>query len=118
MRETAAAKEKSDLSVAVDATVARLRRIATKKTLHGMARYGIPQERAVGVSVAHLHIEAKRIGRNHELALALWKSGWYEARMLAVFIEAAAEDERSFVWKGMSWALRGLSSAATQERLK
>ena len=35
-----------------------------------------------GVSVADIRVLAKRLGRNHELALALWETGWYEARIL------------------------------------
>ena len=30
---------------------------------------------------------AKPLGRNHELALALWETGWYEARMLTSFVD-------------------------------
>jgi 3-methyladenine DNA glycosylase AlkD len=30
---------------------------------------------------------AERLGRNHELALALWETGWYEARMVAAFLD-------------------------------
>jgi 3-methyladenine DNA glycosylase AlkD len=30
---------------------------------------------------------AKRLGRDHQLALALWDTGWYEARMLAGFVD-------------------------------
>ena len=30
---------------------------------------------------------AKDLGRDHDLALALWDSGWYEARMLACFVD-------------------------------
>ena len=33
---------------------------------------------------------AKRLGRNHELAAALWDTGWYEARMLASFVDEPA----------------------------
>lgn len=65
----------------------RLRKIATKHTLVGMTRYGIPNDRAFGVSVKDLQIEARKIGRNHTLAMDLWKTGWYEARMLAVFLD-------------------------------
>jgi hypothetical protein len=32
---------------------------------------------------------AKGLGRNHDLAAALWDTGKYEARMLAAFIEGA-----------------------------
>ena len=30
---------------------------------------------------------AKRLGKDHALALALWKSGWYEARLLAALVD-------------------------------
>lgn len=33
---------------------------------------------------------AKRIGRNHELAIALWETGWYEARLLTAYIDDPA----------------------------
>jgi 3-methyladenine DNA glycosylase AlkD len=52
-----------------------------------MARYGLPKERAFGVSVGDLQRQARTLGRDHDLALALWDTGWYEARMLAAFID-------------------------------
>jgi 3-methyladenine DNA glycosylase AlkD len=30
---------------------------------------------------------AKRLGRDHDLAAALWATGWYEARMLAAWVD-------------------------------
>lgn len=55
-----------------------------------MARYGIPSENALGVSVADIRVLAKRIGRNHDLAAALWETEVYEARMLTAFIDEPA----------------------------
>jgi 3-methyladenine DNA glycosylase AlkD len=55
-----------------------------------MARYGIPSDKAFGVSVGDLQRIAKRLGRNHQLAAALWDTGWYEARMLASFVDEPA----------------------------
>lgn len=57
----------------------------------GMARFALPSARAFGVPVAALRVEAKRLGRDHELAAALWASGWYEARMLACFVDEPSE---------------------------
>jgi 3-methyladenine DNA glycosylase AlkD len=37
---------------------------------------------------------AKRHGKDHALAAALWKSGWYEARMLAAMIDDPAQVTR------------------------
>jgi 3-methyladenine DNA glycosylase AlkD len=44
-----------------------------------------------GVSVANLHVLAKKLGRDHALAAALWATGWYEARMLATFVDDPAQ---------------------------
>ena len=52
-----------------------------------MARYAIPSDNAFGVSVGTLRKEAKRIGRDHDLAEGLWQAGYYEARMLACMID-------------------------------
>jgi 3-methyladenine DNA glycosylase AlkD len=70
--------------------LAWLERRGTKRNRDGMARYGIVAQKIFGVSVAALRDRAKRIGKNHELALALWETGWYEARMLAAFIDEPA----------------------------
>ena len=70
----------------VDEALAALRQKSTKRTLEGMARYGLPSDRALGVSVSDIQGVAKRLGRDHELALALWDTGIYEARMLCAFV--------------------------------
>ena len=67
-----------------------LKRHSTKRTLDGMARYGIPSDNALGVTMADMKALAKRLGRNHQLAAALWDTGWYEARMLASFVDEPA----------------------------
>lgn len=67
-----------------------LERRASKKNVAGMARYGIVAPKVFGISVAVLRAYAKPLGRDHALALALWKIGWYEARMLAAFVDDPA----------------------------
>jgi len=71
----------------VAAVVRKLEKLGTKKTRDGMARYAIFTDKAFGVTVADLRKLAKEIGRDHELALALWDAQWYEARMLAAFVD-------------------------------
>jgi len=66
--------------------VAWLKRTGTKKGRDGMARYGLPSDTAFGVPVGRLQAYAKTLGRNHELALALWESGSYEARLLTAYV--------------------------------
>lgn len=67
-----------------------LERAGTQRNREGMARYGIVAKRAYGVSVAGIQRLAKRYGRDHEFALALWETGWYEARLLAAFVDEPA----------------------------
>jgi 3-methyladenine DNA glycosylase AlkD len=64
-----------------------LERRGSKRNRDGMARYGIVAAKVFGVSVADIRQLAKRLGRDHELAAALWETGWYEARMLTAFVE-------------------------------
>lgn len=67
-------------------TLAWLERNGSQKALAAMARFAIPSENAFGISVGTLRAHAKQLGRNHELALALWKTGYHEARLLATFV--------------------------------
>jgi 3-methyladenine DNA glycosylase AlkD len=71
----------------VDQAVKWLERRGTKKNRDGMARYGIVAPKAFGVSVANIRQLGKTLGRDHDLAAALWETGWYEARMLTAFVD-------------------------------
>lgn len=71
--------------------LADLERRGSRKNRDGMARYGIVAKKAFGVSVSDLRAMAKKIGRDHGLAAALWKTRWYEARLLAVFVDDPAK---------------------------
>ena len=63
-----------------------LERKGTRRTVLGMGRYGIEAEHAFGVPMAALLQLRKRLGRDHALSVALWESGWYEARLLAALV--------------------------------
>jgi 3-methyladenine DNA glycosylase AlkD len=69
-----------------DEVLGWLKRRGTQRTVKGMARYGIEAERAFGVPMGTLLSLSKRIGKDHALAMALWESGWYEARLLAALV--------------------------------
>lgn len=71
----------------VERALAWLRDHATAHTLEGMGRYAIPSENALGVAVSDIKALGKQLGRNHELAAALWETGIYEARMLTSFVD-------------------------------
>jgi 3-methyladenine DNA glycosylase AlkD len=59
---------------------------ATRATFDGMARYAIPSDEAYGVAMKDIKALGKKLGRNHELAIALWDTGVYEARVLTSFV--------------------------------
>lgn len=56
-----------------------------------MSRYGIETGKALGITVTELRGLARRLGRDHELATALWDSEIHEARLLATMIDDPAQ---------------------------
>jgi 3-methyladenine DNA glycosylase AlkD len=75
------------LAARVDEVVAALRRLGSQRNRDGMARFAIPSEHAFGIGMPRLYAMAKKIGVDHELALALWETGWLEVRFVAAFID-------------------------------
>ncbi len=73
-----------------DAILELLRAQADPANVAGMARFGISTQGTLGVPVKSLRALARRIGKDHELALALWESGVHEARILATIIDEPA----------------------------
>lgn len=88
-------------NVDVERVIGRLRRLGDAKTRAGLARFGLPAERAFGVPMHRIQALAKELGRNHALALALWRSGFADARSLAVHV---AEPERLTADQMERWA--------------
>ena len=71
----------------IEEVLSRLRAAARPNQLEGMARYGINIENRLGVSIPELRKLAKEVGKNHDLALELWKIGIADARILASMID-------------------------------
>jgi 3-methyladenine DNA glycosylase AlkD len=67
--------------------LAELRKLGEKRNVEGMAHFGIVAKNVYGVSKPKMDELAKRIGRDHELALELWGSGVHDARILAGMID-------------------------------
>lgn len=67
-----------------------LEKHASKAVRDGMLRYAIPNDDALGVRMGDIQKLAKQLGRDHALALALWKTGVYEARMLSAYVDEPA----------------------------
>ena len=72
----------------VHSLLAELEGIGTRERREEMApRYGIHTSKAFGVAMSDMQKIARRIGRDHALAAALWETGWYEAQTLAALID-------------------------------
>lgn len=71
-----------------------LEQLESKRTAHDLAnlkRFGIAATKPIGVSMKNIQVVARNVGRDHALAEALWKTGRYEARMLAAFVDEPAQ---------------------------
>jgi 3-methyladenine DNA glycosylase AlkD len=79
-----------DLRRQVESALEALEAMSTKRDRDNLKRFGITANKAFGVSMTNMQKLAKGLGRNHELAAALWKTGWYEARMLTSFVDDPA----------------------------
>ncbi len=63
----------------------------TAEVADGLSRFGIPNETAYGVPMGEMRKKAKAVGPDHDAASALWETGRYEARIMAVLL---AEPDR------------------------
>jgi 3-methyladenine DNA glycosylase AlkD len=84
----------TDLSLSPSSRVAYalnwLRKHASRSVRDGMARYAIPNDKALGVRMGDIQKLGKQFGRDHALALALWKTDVYEVRMLCAYVDDPA----------------------------
>jgi 3-methyladenine DNA glycosylase AlkD len=71
----------------LDVALAALREKADPQYREGLTRFGITATSALGVSMGNVQAVAKRLGRDHDLAAALWATGIYEARLLAAYVD-------------------------------
>lgn len=76
---------------AVEFILSQLREMSTSAAREGMQRFGIDTTHALGVSIPALRALAKEIKKDHALALALWETGYHEARILASMIDDPAQ---------------------------
>lgn len=68
----------------------------------GMSRYGIKVDRAFGISMVSLRALAKTIGKDHQLALDLWETGYHESRIISTIIDVPSlvTEEQMERWAG------------------
>jgi 3-methyladenine DNA glycosylase AlkD len=92
-----------------DDVVGKLRSLGTPEAVKGMARFGVHVAKALGVSAPNLRRLAREIGKDHDLAGRLWKTGIHDARILAALIDEPAKvtPRQMECWAGDfdSWAV-------------
>jgi len=66
--------------------LAALKKLSSAKVREGMVRYGLPNDKALGVGVGAIQQLGKKLGPSQALAEALWATDVYEARLLAAFV--------------------------------
>lgn len=93
----------------VNQVIKELERISDKNYREGAKRFKCDYEHSLGVPIPKLRFLARKIGKNHKLALGLWKTDINEARILASMIdepEKVTEDQmKKWVKDFWSWGL-------------
>lgn len=84
----------------------RLQAQARPEQIAGMARFGLVGAGRLGLSVPQLRALGRELGRDHELALALWDSGIPDAQILAGLLA----DPAALTVAQMNHWVRGMSA--------
>ncbi len=71
----------------VEDVVKTLREKVKPGALKGMAQFGMETEGRLGVSVPDIRKISKALGKDHDLAVELWKTGVAEAKIVAAMID-------------------------------
>lgn len=90
----------------VEEALDKLRARARPSRLEGMTRYGMVAEKRLGVSVPDMRKIAKELGKDHTLALELWRTGIPEAKIVAAMID----EPEKLTDKQMEDWVRGIDS--------
>ena len=76
----------------VNETLAWLKKNGSVRIREQMStQFAIHAPKSFGLKMAAMQQYAKRLGRDHDLAAALWATGWYEARTIAAFVDDPAQ---------------------------
>lgn len=82
--------------------IKELKKLANPKNVEGMARFGINPKDTLGIPMPDIRKLAKKIGKDHELALKLYASGIHEAKILAAMV---AEPDKLTEKQMENWVL-------------
>jgi 3-methyladenine DNA glycosylase AlkD len=75
----------------VEKVVAYLESNKNEVNRAGMSRFGINVDQAFGISMVQLRSLAKEIGRDHQMALDLWETGFHESRIISTIIDIPSQ---------------------------
>ena len=76
----------SKMTVEAKLIIKELQALGKPSVAKQMSYFALPVEKAFGINTPVLRKFAKKLGKNHELAISLFKSGYHEARVLAALI--------------------------------
>ena len=84
----------------VEEIVNRLKSQSSRENAEGMAKFGIQGNKILGIRIPTLRRMAKKIGKNHSLALNLWDTAIHEVRILATLVDIPSEvtEEQMETW--------------------
>ncbi len=85
-RTRGAAGRKTTVAVVIK----RFRELGNPKARASMAHFGIRAKIAYGLSAPQIHRLARQIGKDHQLAQQLWRTGIHDARHVAALIDEPA----------------------------
>lgn len=66
--------------------ISELKANGSEKHKANVAKLGIPNEDCIGVPTMVIRNFAKKLGKSNALAIDLWKTGYHEAKLLAVLL--------------------------------
>ena len=93
----------------VEEILEELKALGDSRAIAAWKKLGMDTSRFYGVGLTRIRDYAKKLRKNHALAIALWDSGIFDARMLATFVAdpALASEELLDRWAAEStyWML-------------
>jgi 3-methyladenine DNA glycosylase AlkD len=96
-----------DGNMEIEEIINELKSLSCPEDLEGRARFGIKSDKAFGVRIPELRRIAKKIGKNHLIAIKLWDFGFSETKILASMIDdpldVTEEQMDQWVIKFDSW---------------
>lgn len=69
-----------------DEVISELKSLSSEKYKANVVKMGIPEASSIGVSTGDIRKLAKGIEKSNEFAYKLWRTGYHEAKLLAVLV--------------------------------